>query len=227
MLASRLKGATSATVLPNLQYVDFGESASTTSATKTLSIDIGTASNDRWVIVLMQFSNGGTRSLSSATINGVSATIGFNIANTSTAFGFCSFFANVTSGSGSQTVTAILTGTTNSGVSRFSVYTLTGRNTLSYVANTATNAATTTSRTTTLDSPADGFNLNMYSTSTIPTSGSWSGTPSTPVDQSPVNIRQPTSAFENWGNAQQSVTATFSHSNSMSVRMITSSYTYT
>lgn len=86
----------------------------------THSVDIGTASSDRYVIVAV----GGTlgsRTISSVTINGVSATSIVSMTNT-----VCGaiFMANVTSGSGAQNIDVVYSG--NVDVSGIGVWTLTG-----------------------------------------------------------------------------------------------------
>lgn len=210
-----------------LQYQSIGTSSSTGSATKTISLGIGTASSDRWVIVLFQWPAGENRTISSATINSVSATIGSNNTSSSTTFGNGSFFAKVTSGTGVVTISAVLSGDTNTATSGFAVYTLTGRTTLTYSGTQNQSAvATATSRTTTLTVPSNGFNLNWWISTSTPTAGTWSGTPSAPTLQSPVSQRVCSSAFQNFTASSQSVTATFSHSNSIAVRLCSTAWNY-
>jgi hypothetical protein len=210
-----------------LEYTSIGISGTTNSATKTISINIGTGTDFRWVIAWIAWPASTTgRTISSATIAGVSASIAVNIASTSTTFGFGCFFARVSSG-GTQTITVNLTGTTNSSNSGFAVYNLTGRNSLAFSASNDSGAATTTSRTTTLTVPSNGFSLNFWAAVLPPTSATWSGSPSTPVDQSPTNNVVCSSGFENFFSSSRSVSATFSHSNSIASRMISSSFTFT
>ena len=210
-----------------LAYQSIGESSSTSSATKTISLSIGDSNLNRWVIVLFQWPAGTARTISSATINGVSATIGSNNANSSVAFGNGSFFAKVPNGNGAVTITAILTGTTNTATSGFAVYTLSGRTTLTYSGTQNQSAvATATSRTTTLTVPSNGFNLNWWVSTNTPTAGTWSGTPSAPTLQSPTSLRVCSSAFQNFNSSSQSVTATFSHSNSIPVRLVSTAWNY-
>jgi hypothetical protein len=212
---------------PVLTFQSIGASSSTNSATKSISLNIGTASSDRYVIVLVQWPAGNNRTINSATINGVSASIATNNSSSSLAFGNGAIFAKVAAGSGSQTISFVLSGTTNNATSGFAVYTLTGRTTLAFSSQNQSAVATATSRSTTLTVPADGLSLNWWISTNTPTSGSWSGTPSAPVDQSGTTLRVCSSAFENFSSASQSVTATFSHSNSIPVRLVSSSYTYT
>jgi hypothetical protein len=212
---------------PVLTFQSIGQSSSTNSATKSISLGIGTASSDRYVIVLVQWPAGNNRTISSATINGVSASIATNNSSSSLAFGNAAIFAKVTAGSGSQTISVTLSGTTNTATSGFAVYTLTGRTTLAFSSQNQSAVATATSRSTTLTVPANGLSLNWWISVSTPTSGSWSGSPSTPVKQSPITQRICSSAFENFSSASQSVTATFSHSNNIAVRLVSSSYTYT
>jgi len=211
-----------------LTFRSIGLSSSTTSSSKSISLDIGTASSDRYVIVLFQSPTSSTgRTISSATIAGVSATIATNNASTSSVFGNGAFFAKVTTGSGAQTISVSLSGNTSEYTSGFAVYTLTGRTTLAFSSQNQSTATTATSRSTTLTVPTNGFSLNWWNSAVnAPTSGSWSGTPFAPVDQSGTTLRICSSGFENFKGSSQSVTATFSHSNSIVVRLVSSSYTY-
>jgi hypothetical protein len=210
-----------------LTFRSIGLSSSTTSSSKSISLDIGTASSDRYVIVLFQHPASSTsRTISSATIAGVSATIATNNASTSISFGIGSFFAKVTAGSGAQTISVTLTGSTGEATSGFAVYTLTGRTTMAFSAQNQSTVVEGTSRTTTLTVPTNGFSLNFWTSTTAPTAGVWSGTPFAPVDQSGTTLRICSSGFENFKGSSQSVTATFSHSNNIPVRLSSSSYTY-
>jgi hypothetical protein len=97
---------------PTGLYTSFTTVAGNTSATKTFtSVDIGTPDADRYVIVTLQWVNSfGARTLNSATINGVSASVTTSrTASISTGHGV--FFAKVPTGT-SVTVVANLSGTT-------------------------------------------------------------------------------------------------------------------
>jgi len=108
----------------NVAYTSFKTVAGNTSATKTFtSVDIGTPDADRYVIVALQWVNSfSSVSLSSATINGVSASV---TTSRSTVFSTAHavFFAKVSTGT-SVTIVANLSGTTLSGYSQnMAVYT--------------------------------------------------------------------------------------------------------
>ena len=86
----------------------------------SLSCDIGTASSDRYVIVGVGGTLG-TRSVSSLTINGVTATQIVSLTSTCTS---AIYMANVTSGSGVQTIAVTWSGAVD--VCGIGVWTLTG-----------------------------------------------------------------------------------------------------
>jgi len=107
-----------------VSYNSFYTIADNTSATKTFaSVDIGTPNADRYVIVTLQWVNGGgVTTLNSATINGVSASVIQSSASTFTS-AHGAFFAKVPTGT-SVTIQANLSGTTFSGYSEnIAVYT--------------------------------------------------------------------------------------------------------
>ena len=225
-----MQALTGGSSIGTIAYQATAASATSSSATKTVSIGIGTASADRWVIVGLQTpTNNPGRTVSSATINGVAATIAYNIPTASTSFGVHVFYALVTAGTGNVTVTAVMTGTTGNQVSRFFTYTVTGRTTLAYVTFTDSGlAASASSRTTTLTCPHRGFNLNFYGASSTATTPVWSGTPTAPTEQSlGVNGINRASVYNGLnGNGVESVVATFSSGNTPICRMTTSSWTY-
>jgi hypothetical protein len=218
-----------------LDFASSSVATATTSATKTTSTSIGTASADRWVMVLVQWPIRGSggfgpiASLSTATINGVSASIGYNFANTQISVGTAVFYALVTSGTGAVTITANLTNVTNNNPTRFIVYTVTGRDTLSYTANNNSAFATATTLSTSLACPTNGFNLNMWTTvATAPTSPTWSGTPSTPTLQNATSDSfNYASVYDGTSSAGVTVGATFTQSNSIYCKLTSSSWTYT
>lgn len=205
------------------------QATATSSATKTFSgMSFGSASSTRWIIALVQLAPSSTaRTVSSATIGGVSATITYNTASAGTTFGLTAVYANVPTGT-SGSVVVNLTGTTSTLVSRCILYTVTGRDTLSYLTNTDTGTASATSRSTTLDVPAYGFNLNMFVSGSPITSPTWSGTPSTPVLVVDAGLLRSSAFSDNINtNSTSSVTATISWtSGATTSRMITSSWEY-
>ena len=214
-----------------LLYIDAGTSTTTTSATKTINLNIGDASSDRWVIVLFQHPvSVSGRTVSSATINAVSASIGYNTSSATTLFGYSVFYANVASGTTGVTITAVLTGTSSNFPSRFIVFSLYGKTTLSYTSVQDTGSATTTTRTTSTSNVAgNNFVLNQWSAGIAASSPAWSGTPSAPTQQGNTSDGLMYGAvFNNLGDTlKATVGTTFTTSNSIACRLFSSLWSYT
>jgi hypothetical protein len=211
---------------------DVQETPATNSATKTVTASIGTESSDRWVVVMMQYPANSAfttgRSVNSATIGDISATIGHNFTSTSVSSGNVSFFAQVTSGT-TAIMTVNLSGTTNSTFSKFFVYTITGRTTLSFASVEDSGSASETSKTTTTATvTTDNFLISQWNSSSVPTNPVWSGSPSAPtlLLTSPSNTGA-SGVFDNLEQSTKSdVTQTFSQDNSIICRLVTTRWQY-
>ena len=214
-----------------ITFISSAQQAATTSATKTVSTSIGTASADRYVIVYGTFANTQLtpRTISSATINGVAATIAQNIASTTATASIGCFFALVPTGTGAVTITANMSGTTVSSVSSFHVYTVTGRTTLTATAAVDSGAgAGVSTRSTITTPPVYGFAVHQWGGLTVPTTPTWSSTIGTPTitgvgtaSTTYVSVTDTTSA-----NGGVSVTTTFTSVNNTSCRMNSVSFSY-
>jgi hypothetical protein len=215
-----------------LTYIGSALYTTATSQTaRTVSTSIGTApSADRWVIVAFQHGLNTATTVASATINGVSASLGYNTASSTGIYGHCVFYAKVPTGSGAVTITANLSAARTAGTGtfgcRFYVYTLTGRTTLTYSASTFPTGSGTTVTNSTLASNVYSFNLYQWSASAFATAGVWSGTGITTGGNSSDNYGS-IAAYDGLSSGGITPSATFTTSNSIGlVGTIGSSWTY-
>lgn len=224
-----LMQATMGTVpFASLTYTGTASTAASTSLTKTATINIGNASTDRWAIILFQFpvSSSGSQTISSATINGVTATIGYNKTNGLAAFGEGVLYALIPNTTGNVTVSVTLSGATSSNISRFSAFTLIGRTSLSYGSFTSAGPGINTSRSTSISCGVRGFILHQWIAGSAPTSGAWSGTDSTLQNPSSDGQQQVAVYDGTNGNGDTTVSTTYSQSNTLNCELISSSWTY-
>lgn len=144
------------------------------SSNRTVTLDIGPESSDRWVIVHIEYTGttllaSHTITLSSMTINGVTPTYAYiGTSNTSIqTLGGAIVYAKMPNGSGSGlvTVNAVLTvtsGGTPSITCRFHSWTVTGRQILSYVTReTSGTLSGVTTMTNASTCPSFGFLINV------------------------------------------------------------------
>jgi hypothetical protein len=212
--------------IAEVTFVGAAQQSSTTSATKTVSTSIGTARTDRYVIVYATLGTSGAgRSVSSATINGVAATIAQNLQSTSVTAGLACFFALVPTGTTPVTITAVLSGTTTSSVSNFHVYTLTGRSTLSVSGNADGGGATSATTSNTITPPVFGFSMHLWGTTSSPSSPTWSGT-ITPTQQGAISLSRTAVTDVLNANGGTSVTTTHTTATSIGRRLVTTSFAY-
>ena len=204
--------------------------AASTAATKTASVNIGTATSTRWVIIFVRtpVTTITPRTFTSATINGVTATIAYSNSSSTTSGGNAAIFANVTTGTTGVTVNVVTSGASANGTTEFLVYTLDGRTTLSYVSSSTTTIVTGTSRTNSLAMSAGGFNFfHLSFGTTAPTALIATGTPANPTAGpfSTPNLDQ-TYYYDNSQGTAGTATVSYSWTNSTSSRNMESQWAY-
>jgi len=200
----------------------------TASATKTISMSIGTEpSADRYVIVYLQHPTSNTaRTVNTATINGVSATIAVNLASGAASYGVACFFALVPTGSGSVGITANLTGTTTSATHAYQVWTVTGRTTLTFASSATSGVATSTTGSAVITPPVYGFNLNFYVAANAPTSPTWTSTLGAPTQVNSNGVTSSSVGDFTSANGGEAVTTTFTSANNQSRSVRSTSFSY-